>query len=289
MNNNTYGEKNDHNLNFDEEILLSKKIKSGNAAKEKLLHNDHLSETEQKKLEALMEEGEIAYEQLVNANVPRAMKFAYETWRKNKYGVNDLEDYQQTALKVICACARTFDWEKGFRFGTYAHNCLRNEMLRENARTCYALRIPEENLLRLNAAKQKADTSFEKIEDLIGNDSEKLLAACRPQISLQAPLDKEDSDTEFGDVLTDIDAVTAEQIEEAIEMEIILMRLNKALEALSEDEQFILKGRMGFFGEPQPLKSFVGITAKSISGVQKKQLAAEKHLRELYFATPIVG
>ena len=60
-------------------------------------------------------------------------------------------------------------------------------------------------------------------------------------------------------------------------------------EALSDDERTLLKGRMGFFGEQQTLKSFVGTAAKSVSGVQKKQIAAENHLRELYFSLPLAG
>ena len=82
---------------------------------------------------------------------------------------------------------------------------------------------------------------------------------------------------------------TAEQIEDNIENENRLLRLNRALEALPDDERNILKGRMGYYGEPQTLKSFVGTAAKSVSGVQKKQIAAVKHLRELYFSLPHAG
>ena len=46
---------------------------------------------------------------------------------------------------------------------------------------------------------------------------------------------------------------------------------------------------MGFYGNPQPLKAFVGTAAKSISDVQKKQIAVVKHLRELYDSLPLAG
>ena len=282
MNNNIYGTGGKHNLNFDDEIMLSKKIRAGIEAKEILAQDSFLSEEERIKLITMAEDGETAFNRLVEANVPRAMKFAYETWQKNKSGVNDIYDYRQTALKVICACARTFDWNKGFRFGTYAHNCLKHEMLRENARTCYALRIPEESLMQLSALKQNGETRLPR-------DSEKLIAACSPYASLQDPLSKDGSDEEFGDVLPDPGAMTAEQIEDKIEIETRLVRLNKALEALPDDERTLLKGRMGFFGEPQTLKSFVGTAAKGVSGVQKKQIAAVNHLRDLYYSLPLAG
>ncbi len=289
MNKNTYGKSIGHNLNFEEEVSLSKKIQAGNEAKEILERGGSLPDEEREILNLLVKEGEFAFEQLVNANVPRAMKFAYETWRKNQSGVNDLEDYQQTAMIVICKCARTFDWRKGFRFSTYAHHCLRIVMLRENARTCYALRVPEDILVQLSAAKKNSDVYDGKDTNNFHSVSEKLLAACSPQISLQKTVGKDGDDTELGDILADTHAVTAEQIEEKIVEEDCLLRLYNALEALSEEERLILKGRMGFFGKPQPLKTFVGTAAKSVSGVQKKQQEAVKHLRELFFSLPLAG
>ena len=64
--------------------MLSKKIQAGNKAKEILQQGNSLSEEEYGKLTFLAEEGDIAFGQLVEANVPRAMKYAYETWQKNK-------------------------------------------------------------------------------------------------------------------------------------------------------------------------------------------------------------
>ncbi len=287
MNGNTYNDGNNHNLNFEEEIMLSKKIQEGNKAEEILGKCGSLSEKERMRLEMVIKEGDLAFDQLVDANVPRAMKFAYETWRKNRFGVNELEDYQQTAMKVICTCARTFDWKKGYRFGTFAHNCLKHEMLRENARSCYALRVPEEGLVQLNAAKQASGSEDGKEAAAERSDSDKLVAACSSYLSLQAPIGKDGSDTELGDLFQDTDAETAEQIEDRIDFENSVKQLYKALDSLSEDEKYILKGRFGFFGEDIRLKSFVGTAAKSISGAQKKQDAAVRHLREIYESLPL--
>ena len=287
MNGNTYNNGNNHNLNFEEEIMLSKKIQDGNKAKEILGKSGSLSEEERKRLELTVKEGDLAFDQLVDANVPRAMKFAYETWRKNRFGVNELEDYQQTAMKVICTCARTFDWTKGYRFGTFAHNCLQHEMLRENARSCYALRVPEEGLALLNAAKQTSGSEDGKGAAADRSDSDKLVAACSSYLSLQAPIGEDGNDTELGDLFQDTNAETAEQIEDRIDFENSVRQLNRALDSLSEDEKFILQGRFGFFGEDIRLKDYVGTAAKSISGVQKKQDAAVRHLREMYESLPL--
>ncbi len=286
MNGNTYNCGNKKNLNFEEEKLLSRKIQDGNKAEKILENSGSVSEGERIRLELLVNEGELAFQRLVEANVPRAMKFAYETWRKNRFGVNELEDYQQTAIRVICSCARTFDGEKGYRFGTLAHNCLQHEMLRENARTCYALRVPEESLAQLSSAKQISESEGAAAGR---SAADKLIAACSSYMSLQDPFGNDGDDTELGDVIPDTDAVTAEQIDEQIDHDNSVRRLCKALDALSDDEKYILKGRYGFFGEDLRLKEFVGTAAKSISGVQKKQDAAVRHLREIYDSLPLAG
>lgn len=279
MNGNTYGSISRNNLNLAEEIMLSKKIQAGISAKEILKQGGFLPE-ERGELESIAEEGELAFEELVGANIPRAMKFTRETWQKNRSGINELGDYEQTAVKVICDCARKFDWNKGCRFGTFAHQCLQHEMLRENAKTCYALRIPEESLMQLSTAIQQA----EKTPAL-----DKLIAACSVYKSLQDPFGEDEGETEFGDILPDKRAVTASQIEEEIDKEQRLLRLYQAMNALPDEERSLLEGRMGFSGKPETLKSFVGIAAKSISGVQKKENAAVRHLRRLYFSLPLAG
>ncbi len=288
MNNNFYGTGKEQNLSFDEEVMLSKKIQAGNDAKEILAKNGSLSYEDRVKLESLAAEGDLAFERLVYANVPRAMKFASETWQKNRSGADDLEDYRQVAMGVICSCARVFDWKKGCRFGTLAHQCLQREMLRENARMCYVIRVPEERLMQLPAAKKDAAADVSGAE-AIGSALKKLIDVCGPQRSLQDPVGMEEDEAEFGDYLPDPSAVTAAQIEESIDHEEMVSRLYKALESLPDDERMLLMGRAGFFGETQTLSSFVGTAARSISGVQKKQIAAEKHLRELYISLPMAG
>ena len=284
-----YGNNSQHNLDFEEEKVLSKKILAGEKAKRILNGNPALQKDERNILESSVREGELAYEHLVESNVPRAMKFAYETWLKNQSGLNALEDYQQAAMEIICVCARLYDAEKGYRFGTFAHNCLKHEMLRENAKTAYAIRVPEEQLMLLGKAGMNKNNAGEGQTEPSAAAPAKMLAVCGPCVSLQDPVKSNDADAEFGDILPDARALTAGQIEEQIDKEKLIDRLRTALESLPEDERNILKGRYGFYGEKMPMKAFVGTAAKSISGVQKKQQSAEKHLRDLYFNLPLAG
>lgn len=274
-------------LSFEEETALSKKILAGEAAKRELAGNSALGKNEREALNDAVSDGEQAYERLVLANLPRAVKIAVSTWKKNPFGLNDVDDYRQTAMKVICTCARTYDWRMGCRFGTYVHNSLKNEMLRENARTGYALRIPEDELCRLNDLRRLKDKR--KTDDLsgkAGKSAEKLLLSTGICRSLEEPVSPEEDDTEFGEMIADPKAVTAEMIEDDIIVRCRIAKLMDALAALPEDEQDLLRGRMGFDGDPRPLKAYVGVYAGSVSGVQKKQLAAEKHLKEIYEGLP---
>ena len=278
-------------LTADEEKELSKRILSGEAAKAALSGIGRLSGDERSALERSAEEGERAYETLVLANLPRASKIAWETFRMNPDGLNELEDYRQTAMKVICVCARTFDWKLGCRFSTYVHRSLMHEMMRENARMGYAMRIPEENLARLGELRRESekfgvDTAARNLE-MTGESAARLLLACSYAKSLQDPVNTDDPDIELGDTIADARAVTAEEIEARIDQEELLKKLRIAFSALPDDERSLLEGRMGLRGEPLPMRAFVGIAAGSISGVQKKQIAAEKHLREIFFSLPM--
>lgn len=274
-------------LTFDEEIELSKRILAGEAARHEIAENGAPVKQNLSILNRTVRDGELAFEQLVTANMPRAMKMAMEAWKKNPFGINDIDDYRQTALKVICGCARTYDWRMGCRFGTYVHNSLKNEMIRENARTGYAIKIPEENLCRLNKLRrQKAENQLGDLAENERKSAEKLLAFCSVSKSLEEPAAGEDADVEFGEMIADPAAVSAGMIEDEIFDDFQFSKLRDALAALPEDERSLLKTRMGFDGEPQPLKAFVGIYAKSISGAQKKQIAAEKHLKEIFNSLP---
>ena len=272
-------------LSAEEERDLSIKILAGEEAKKQLGDRSDLSEAERQKLLNTIASGENAFDTLVLANWPRAHKTAAETYRKNQFGLNECEDYEQTALTVICRCARTYDWKLGCRFSTYVHRSLTNEMMRENAKYRYAVRIPEENLPAVRRLKTKA-ADGDEISKAAGS-SDMMDAVCSIPLSLQSPLSQDETDIELGDTIPDPAALTAEEVGDRIDLDAQIKRAREAFSRLSEDERNLLKGRLGFDGEQLPLRAFVGTTAKSVSGVQKKQIAAVKHLREIYFSLPM--
>ena len=278
-------------LSAGEEKELSKQILAGNEAKAALTCEKPMSESERDALKTVIEKGAAAYERLIMENLPRAYQFAYEAYRKNAFGLNEKADYFQTAMKVICSCAGTFDWQMGCRFGTYVHRCMKNELLRENARNGYAVRIPEENLQKLGVLKRlNAEMGIDRAAAALGISADlaaSILAAGTVSKSLQEPVNWEDPDTELGDCIADAYAMTADEIESGIDREQNLEKLRAAFSMLDPDEKVLLKGRFGLGTDQLPMRAFIGTVAKSVSGVQKKQEAAEKHLRELFFSLPM--
>lgn len=279
-------------LTCEEEMELSKRILAGNEARARLLSGLALTNAERAELTWTAEDGEAAYEALVAANYPLAMKFALETRKLNPTGLNELEDYRQTALLAICKAARTFDWRRGCRFSTWVFPQLKQAMIRENAATAYALRIPEESLCRIGELKRHAESgSLTRAADAMNmteSAAEKLLSACGRAKSLQDPFSVEDQDTELGEMLPDCHALTAAEIEESVDREHSWSLILNAFPKLSAEEQSILRDRMGFNGDA-PLRTCVGIYGNSISGVHKKQKAAVEHLRKLVSALPLAG
>lgn len=278
-------------LSFEEEQELSRRIHLGDAARKALLCGKDLSDAERAEKQTLMEDGDAAYEQLVAANIPLAMKTAVKTWKLNSSGLNELDDYKQTAVKVICEAARTYDGRRGCRFSTWAYQQLMQEMVRENAMTVYALRIPEENLYKISRLKHGAENAplREAAADAGMTEcaAEKLLASACVYKSLQDPYSAEDPGTLLGEMIPDGSALNAEEIGARIDREQAAAKLIAALTELPADEQSLLRGRMGFDGSIVPLRAYVGVFAESVSGVQKKQIRAENHLRELMGVLPL--
>lgn len=279
-------------LSAAEEAELSRRILAGGEAEKTLAEGTSLAESELETLRQTAADGRLAYEKLVLANEPRAVKTALETMRKNSRSLDDFEDYRQTAMQVICRCAKSFDWRLGVRFGTYVHRSLQHEMMRENAKMGYAFRIPEEQLPAAAALRklsaEKGRVAAAGSMGLDGTLADILLEAAN-SCSLQAPVSAEDPDTELGDLIPDAHAVSAEEICDRIDLQARIDRLMAAFAKLPEAERELLKGRMGFYGEKRPMRDYVGIAASTLSGVQKKQEAAGRHLRKLFSELPAAG
>lgn len=275
-------------LTAEQEKELSRLIQAGTEAGKRLESGcPSFTEEERAELERTDYDGRLAYEHLVTANQRLACKLANEAARKNPGGIDEVRDYEQTAFIALCECARTFDWRYGVRFSTYAYQRVKQALIRENAQTAYAVRVPEDLLYKVNSmrallATQTADEAAREMGMTV-DQLFKLKAATTSGASLNAPLNSDELECELGDLIADETALTGQEIEELLFEEEDMEWLYEWLEKLSEREHDLICKRFGLCGEePHKLAELTGVTAKTAGGVQKQISAILRRLRENY-------
>ncbi|MFM8835322.1 MAG: sigma-70 family RNA polymerase sigma factor, partial [Actinomycetota bacterium] len=126
-------------LTAEEEKDLGKKIKSGLVAQEKLnkMHSE-LGFSERRRLQRIVKEGEKAKDHMVRANLRLVVSVARRYDRKEL----QLADLIQEGNIGLMHAADKYDFEKGFKFSTYATWWIRQSMTRALADQGRNIRIP---------------------------------------------------------------------------------------------------------------------------------------------------
>ena len=126
-------------LNVEEELSLAKRIEAGRDARTELNDKEAgISEERQQELQALIKDGEQAWEHLIKANTRLVVSVA------KKYigrGVPFLDLIQEGNLGLMKAVEK-FDYNRGFRFSTYATWWIRQAITRSIADQGRTIRIP---------------------------------------------------------------------------------------------------------------------------------------------------
>ena len=126
-------------LNVEEELSLAKRIEAGRDARTELNDKEAgTSEERQQELQALIKDGEQAWEHLIKANTRLVVSVA------KKYigrGVPFLDLIQEGNLGLMKAVEK-FDYNRGFRFSTYATWWIRQAITRSIADQGRTIRIP---------------------------------------------------------------------------------------------------------------------------------------------------
>ncbi|MEY3339482.1 MAG: hypothetical protein RL575_575, partial [Actinomycetota bacterium] len=126
-------------LTADEEKDLGKKIKAGLVAQAKLNTSDgDLSFAERRKLQRMAKDGEKAKDHMVRANLRLVVSVARRYDRKEL----QLADLIQEGNIGLMHAADKYDYEKGFKFSTYATWWIRQSMTRALADQGRNIRIP---------------------------------------------------------------------------------------------------------------------------------------------------
>jgi RNA polymerase primary sigma factor len=273
-------------LTLVEEVSLAKRIERARQAKAEIkLQRGRYAARQREQLEQLVQDGVEAREHLIKANTRLVVSIA------KKYigrGVPFLDLIQEGNLGLMKAVSK-FEYQRGFRFSTYATWWIRQTITRSIADQARTIRIPVHMTDRLRLMYKTAHRLEQRYgrppnsDELcleMGMEQEKLqwmLEVARIPVSLEGPVG-EDDDTEFGTFVED--TITPSPSQTAYD-NLLRERVEQVLGTLSPREARILRLRFGLEnGHPYTLEEVgkkFGLTRERIRQIEGKALRRLRH------------
>jgi RNA polymerase primary sigma factor len=277
-------------LNAEQERELGRAIKEGLEAQEQLDRVDEKIGADQRvKLRRIAKRGSVAKQDMVRSNLRLVVSIARRYDRKEL----QLLDLIQEGNIGLMHAADKYDFEKGFKFSTYATWWIRQAMTRAMADQGRNIRIPGHMMEVVNRvqrverelqAQLERDPSPEEVAERAGLSVEKLLEVMQIAVtttSLDAPVGADTDDLTVGDTVTD-------QNQASDPMEITLRRqladaVEEILGDLPERDQEILSMRFGIgkyrdmVYTLEQVAQELKVTRERIRQIEQKTLARLRH------------
>ena len=238
-----------------------------------------------------------ARQKLINANLRLVVSVAK---RYTNRGLSFLDLIQEGNCGLIKAVSK-FNYRRGFKFSTYAIWWIRQAITRAIADRGRSIRLPVHitekisrvlrtiNWLTMNFGRKPTKEEISAATGIKEEKLEEILLAAKTTVSLEQPVNREEGDTSYGELIEDRDI---ESPDDQVMRNSLSAHIKKALGTLDKRSAKVITYRYGLDGRGaqtlEQVGKIFGVTRERIRQIEHKALLKLRHpsrskeLREYY-------